>query len=217
MAQTYKKISVVVPNYNYSHKLEKRIKTIINQTYPIHELIILDDASTDNSVMTIEKIKKRLKEKKIEVKIVVNKKNSGNVFKQWQKGFGLATGDYVWIAEADDLATESFLENVMQGFNDEEVILSYSKTKMVNEKGRISIKRTISQKILQTKNSHWKTNYINDGKKEIKEVLCIYNTIPNVSAVVFKKITSGALLSTQINNNEKQEVDYYQNPFCSKL
>ena len=64
MAQTYKKISIVVPNYNYSHKLEKRIKTIINQTYPIHELIILDDASTDNSVMTIEKIKKRLKEKK---------------------------------------------------------------------------------------------------------------------------------------------------------
>ena len=188
MAQTYKKISVVVPNYNYSHKLEKRVKTIINQTYPIHELIILDDASTDDSIAIIKKIEKDLKEKSINVKIIANKKNSGNVFKQWQKGFELTTGDYIWIAEADDLAENTFLENIMQGFNDEETVLSYSRTKMINEKGRMSLKRTISQRLLQTKNSHWRTSYINDGKKEIKEVLCVYNTIPNVSAVVFKKI-----------------------------
>ena len=51
----YKKISVIVPNYNYEKYLPDRIKSILNQTYPLYELIFLDDASTDNSVSTFEK------------------------------------------------------------------------------------------------------------------------------------------------------------------
>ena len=44
-----KKVSVVVPNYNYGKYLRKRIESIIKQTYPIYELIVMDDASTDGS------------------------------------------------------------------------------------------------------------------------------------------------------------------------
>jgi glycosyltransferase involved in cell wall biosynthesis len=40
------RVSVVVPNYNYAHYLKERIQSILNQTYPIYELIILDDYST---------------------------------------------------------------------------------------------------------------------------------------------------------------------------
>ena len=51
-----KKVSVVIPNYNYENYIEERIDSILMQTYPIHELIILDDCSTDNSVNKIEEI-----------------------------------------------------------------------------------------------------------------------------------------------------------------
>ena len=81
------KVSVVIPNYNYANYIEKRIESIINQTYPIYELIILDDCSTDDSVKVIENVVNNLKKVKpdIMVKFVKNKKNSGCVFKQWQK------------------------------------------------------------------------------------------------------------------------------------
>ena len=44
------KVSVVVPNYNYARHLPARLKSIVNQTYPPHEIIFLDDCSSDDSV-----------------------------------------------------------------------------------------------------------------------------------------------------------------------
>ena len=92
-----KKVSVVVPNYNYARYIEKRLDSIVRQTYPIYELIVLDDCSSDNSVEVIErklaKINKQYPE--IKTRIVKNEKNSGKAMQQWKKGFELATGDYV--------------------------------------------------------------------------------------------------------------------------
>ena len=67
-----KKVSVVIPNYNYENYIEERIDSILMQTYPIHELIILDDCSTDNSVNKIEEIIK--KHPDVNIKFVKNEK-----------------------------------------------------------------------------------------------------------------------------------------------
>ena len=42
-------VSVIVPNYNYSRYLNSRIDSILAQTFSDYELILLDDASTDDS------------------------------------------------------------------------------------------------------------------------------------------------------------------------
>ena len=49
-----KKVSVIVPNYNYAKYIGKRIDSIVRQTCPVYELIVLDDCSTDNSVEMIK-------------------------------------------------------------------------------------------------------------------------------------------------------------------
>ena len=44
------KVSIIVPNYNHSKFLEKRLDSIFNQTYKDFEIILLDDCSTDDSL-----------------------------------------------------------------------------------------------------------------------------------------------------------------------
>ena len=199
-----KKVSVVVPNYNYARYIKKRIQSILRQTYPIYELIILDDASSDNSV---EVIKKTLKTRGVELKetvanknerryegrkdklriiLIVNEKNSGKAMVQWKKGFDLAGGDYVWIAEADDLCSKNFLTEAMKGFNDPEVVLSYSESTIINSWG-LMIAPNFRWSRDKEKTGHYKNSYIKDGATEICEIMAIRCTIPNVSGVVFKK------------------------------
>ena len=44
------KFGIIIPNYNYSHTLEKCLTSVLNQTYKNYEIIFVDDVSTDNSV-----------------------------------------------------------------------------------------------------------------------------------------------------------------------
>ena len=103
------KISIIVPNYNYAYFLDKRIESILKQTYTDYEIILLDDASSDDSVKVLEKYKNNPHVSQI----VVNEQNTGSPFKQWMKGILLAKGEWIWIAEADDLCEPTFLETCM--------------------------------------------------------------------------------------------------------
>ena len=96
------KLSVIVPNYNYARFLNARIGSILNQSFQDFELILLDDCSTDNSREVLECYRNNPHVSHI----VFNEQNSGSPFIQWMKGIELARGEYIWIAEADDLADE---------------------------------------------------------------------------------------------------------------
>ena len=182
--QEIKKVSVIIPNYNYEDFIEERIDSILRQTYPIYELIILDDCSTDNSVKKIKEVLKKYPD--LKPKLIVNKKNSNSVFSQWQKGFTESTGDYVWIAEADDSCDAHFLEEIMKGFEDTEVKISYTESLRMNEQNQI-ISSSCRDWMEGVSTTRWNHSFIHEGTKEITEALSICNTIPNVSAVVFKK------------------------------
>ena len=185
--ENIKKVSVVIPNYNYAHYICDRIDSVVSQKYPIYELIILDDKSPDNSVEVINEKIKELKEthKDLKIKFILNKENSGNVFKQWAKAFKEASGDYLWIAEADDLCSKYFLGTVMQGFDDEKVVMSYAESNAIDEND-VVFKDNLRDWIDIYGCDRWSKDYISSGKKELEEVLCINNTIANVSSVVFK-------------------------------
>lgn len=183
-----KKITAVIPNYNYAEFINERIDSIVNQKYPVYELIILDDCSTDNSTRVIEKRLEELKHThpNLKTRFIKNEKNSGNVFNQWAKAFKYATGDYVWICEADDLCSPYFLKQIMLAFEkDKKVILSYAESDMIDENKH---RKMANHKkwIDYDRTGHWRKSYINDGKNEIGNYLAINNTITNVSGVVFK-------------------------------
>ena len=98
--------SVIIPNYNHALFLRQRIDSVLNQTYTDFEIILLDDHSPDNSREIMEEYRSN---KKIS-HIVLNEKNSNSLLLQWKKGIALAKGDWIWIAESDDIADPGFLE-----------------------------------------------------------------------------------------------------------
>ena len=180
------KISVVVPNYNYSNYLYQRVYSILNQNYKIHELIILDDASKDNSLFYIKQIEQKISES-VNVKVVVNDINSGNAFNQWQKGINLATGDYVWVAEADDYAKKNFLNEVVSPLKkNNNIVISYADTGFIDSNGYIT-KNSLVDQIDILKTNHWNASYVNKGIAEINCYSYLNCTIPNVSGTIIKK------------------------------
>ena len=183
MNEGFERISVVVPNYNYAHFLTERLISILNQTYPIFEIIVIDDASTDNSVAVAEEI---LESQPVDYQIVVNQLNSGSVFQQWRKGVHLARGEKVWIAEADDIADIDFVENLIKGFCAENVSLVYSQSRQIDRDGKV-ISQNYHEYLKDISEEKWESSYFNDGMKEIIDGFSVKNAIPNVSACIFVK------------------------------
>ncbi|MBR3248591.1 glycosyltransferase family 2 protein [Candidatus Saccharibacteria bacterium] len=188
IASLNKKVSVIVPNYNYGRYIKKRIRSILRQTYPIYELIVLDDNSMDGSAELIKNLvlDLKLKNPELNIKFVPSEKNSGKAMSQWKKGWEMATGDYIWIAEADDLCRRDFLAEVMKGFDDPEVVLSYTESEIINSWG-VVLAPNFRWSRDKEKTGHYNSNYTKDGFREIEEIMAIRCTIPNVSAVVIKK------------------------------
>lgn len=183
-----KKVSVVIPNYNYENYIIERIDSVLRQTYPIYELIILDDFSKDNSVKVIEKKINKIKKnyETLKLKFVKYDKNSGNVFCGWQRAFELSTGDFLWIAEADDSCSPKFLETIMKGFDDKDTVISYCESLTMDEKNVILMKN-LRPWIDIFKSGKWDKDYIISGTEELSSTMCINNTLANVSSAVFRK------------------------------
>ena len=184
-----KKVSVIIPNYNYEKYIIERIDSVLMQTYPIYEIVILDDCSPDNSVKVINKKIDEIKKEHPEIKVqfIINEKNSGGcVFKQWKKGFNASTGDYIWIAEADDSAENDFVENLIKPFDDPEVVLSYCESARIDGENNL-IREKSDDLYDMCRTGEWNKSYIWPGEKEIKEHLSVTNTILNVSSVMWKK------------------------------
>lgn len=183
------KISAVIPNYNYENYIEERIDSVLFQSYPVSELIVLDDVSKDNSVEVIEKKLAQVKRDypNLKIKFIPNKVNSGNVFKQWRKCFEEASGDYLWICEADDSASPYFLKNIMKFFEkDKDIVIAHSESLTMDGNNNI-LMQNLREWVDIFKTDKWCKDFIDDGEYFNKNYLVVNNTIANVSGAVFKK------------------------------
>jgi hypothetical protein len=178
-------VSVIVPNYNYARYLSDRLNSILVQSFQDFELIVLDDASTDDSLDVIEAYGVQYP-----LRVIRNRINSGSVFAQWKKGIESAAGQLVWIAEADDVADPAFLETLVPAFSDPAVTLAYCDSHTMDDDGRVT-ERFYQDfghfRGLGYPAARWREPYQNRGPDEIQHALAIKNTIPNASAVLMTR------------------------------
>lgn len=179
------RVSVIIPNYNYARHLRDRVGSIVRQTVPFYEVIVLDDASNDDSLAVTERL---AAEYGISLRLVPCSVNSGCVSRQWAKGVELARGDLVWIAEADDLCEPEFLESLTAVMQDRSVVLAYCQSRQIDEAGNV-LANTYLEYTNDLSREHWLRAYRGKGSDENRKYLAVKNTIPNVSAVLFRRDT----------------------------
>lgn len=98
---TYGLVSIVTPVYNSEPFLPKYFEGILVQDYPDIELILVDDGSTDNSKRVMEREKKALEARGINV-IILNQSNSGAAAAV-KAGLQIASGDFLVWPDSDDI------------------------------------------------------------------------------------------------------------------
>ena len=174
-------ISVVVPNFNHAPFLRQRLETIYNQSYKNFEVILLDDASTDNSRDILKNFYELNRDK---TRLIFNDRNSGRVFHQWQKGIAAARGELIWIAESDDFSEENFLANLVPAFADEAVQLAFCRTDFVQD--GLTIFNT-EQYLADLPDFDWTRSFTVSAAKFVEQGFAVKNIIPNVSGVLFRK------------------------------
>lgn len=98
-------VSVIIDNYNYDRFLRGAVESVLRQTYPSIECIIVDDASTDDSRAVIEAILRDHPE----ISVLFRPENGGQTV-ACKDGFAASSGQYVIFLDADDFLLPSAVE-----------------------------------------------------------------------------------------------------------
>ncbi|MBK8844708.1 MAG: glycosyltransferase family 2 protein [Saprospiraceae bacterium] len=90
-------IAAIIPAYNCQQTLERAVESLLTQTYPISEIIIVNNNSTDNTQQIINKL---INEYPILVKSIIESKPGANLARN--TGLKIAHGDWIQLLDADD-------------------------------------------------------------------------------------------------------------------
>lgn len=185
-------ISVVVPSYNHAEYLDARLASILAQRRPPCEIIIIDDASQDESLAIARAFAESAP---LPIRVIARDRNSGSPFRAWAEGAQLARGELLWIAESDDIAHPRLLERLAPFLEcDSHTVLAYCQSAVIGAQGE----RLADDHLFYTDEidpRRWETPYHVPGETEIGQALAIKNTIPNVSAVLFRRQTLAEIAS----------------------
>ena len=169
-----KKVSIIIPNYNHAPYLRERIESVLAQDYPEKEILLLDDASSDESANILREYAARPEIKEL----IINEKNSGNTFAQWQRGLAKAEGEYVWIAESDDTAQPTLLSALVKALEEQGAAVAFCASNKIDEHGAV---------ISGTRDRRWRYDFTMEGTEFARKYLLGYSYICNASAVVFRR------------------------------
>jgi glycosyltransferase involved in cell wall biosynthesis len=123
------KVSVIIPAYNCQSFIAETVESILAQTYPDYEIIVVDDGSTDNTRDVLQRYEDRVR--------YVYQENSG-VGAARNRGLSLARGEYIAFLDHDDLWLPEKLETQMKILETRpEVGLVYSNCYHIDEAGTI--------------------------------------------------------------------------------
>lgn len=145
-------VSVIVPIYNTKEQLRRCIDSILSQSFKEHEVILVDDGSTDGSSSICDDylfIEDRIK--------VIHQENRG-VSSARNSGLEISTGEYVCFVDSDDWIEPTFLERGMSVIAKEKCDIFLSG--LIYDSNRSSISVGISNKIVKPSSDLNEQDYV---------------------------------------------------------
>lgn len=114
--------------YNGERFLSGQLDSILSQSYPNIELVVVDDGSVDGTVALVESYIKRYPA----IRLYVNEENLGYI-KNFEKGMLLANGEYIALSDQDDIWRKDKLALLMEQIGTHEII--YSNSLLIDDAG----------------------------------------------------------------------------------
>ncbi|MGP8027133.1 MAG: glycoside hydrolase family 99-like domain-containing protein [Acidocella sp.] len=178
-----KTVSVAVLNYNYARYLPERLTTVFAQTYPVQEVLLLDDASRDDSLAVAAELAEASGR---ELRVLANKKNAG-VFAQWKRAAEAASGEFIWLCEADDAADPRFLSRLVEAMAGAQTpLLGFTDSRAIDETG-MEVMPDYQSYYFACGVRELACSGIWKAREFAARMLSVRNLIPNVSAVLWRR------------------------------
>ena len=105
-----KLVSVIVPIYNVENYLNKCIESIVNQTYPNLEIVLVDDGATDNCPEICDNWAKK------DDRIKVVHKNNGGLASARNAGMNIMSGELFMFIDSDDYIDQDMIQCMVEGY-----------------------------------------------------------------------------------------------------
>lgn len=110
------KVSVIIPLYNQKQFIGDAINSVLNQTYPSIEIVVVNDGSTDNPFSVLEEYKENI--------ILINQENKGLAGAR-NTGLKNCSGEYIQLLDADDFLNKDKIRLQLEFSKIQEAMLSY--------------------------------------------------------------------------------------------
>lgn len=163
-------VSICIPAYNSGKYILKTIDSIFAQTWKNLEVVVVDDASTDDTAQVLQSVKDS------RFRLIQNEENLG-MTANWNKCVRSCRGEYVKLIPADDILYPTCIEKSMRILmNHPEVSLVVTGSDLINDRDEIT-----------GKYCHWPKRGIIDGRKIAKASVMWNNFYGNPVCALFRK------------------------------
>ena len=182
------RVSIGLPVFNGEDYLEEALDSILAQTYTDFELIISDNASTDRT----EEICRAYAAKDRRIRYHRSERNLGAA-KNFNGCFELSTGEYFkWAAHDDVLAPDYLLRCVEVLDQDPSVVLCHTKTKMINEHGKVTHNCVVKMNTMSNK-----------PHERFRDMICVENWASQAFGVSRASALSMTPLIASYSNSDR--------------
>jgi len=147
-------VSVIMPAYNSADFIAESIQSVLQQTHQNWELLIIDDASPDNTISIIEEFKYL----DPRIKLFQNETNQGAGVAR-NAGIKAAQGAYIAFLDSDDLWLPEKLEVQLKFMQTHDLVMTYSSYYLIDENGKNLHKKVMALPTLTYKKL-LKSNYV---------------------------------------------------------
>lgn len=194
-------ISVIVPLYNKQKCINQTIDSVLSQSFSDFELLIIDDGSTDDSLLVVERIK--------DARIRIIRQKNGGVSCARNKGISEAKCEWLFFLDADDLiypnTLELFYNNINSNSHVNLVIANFNAVE--NGIKGLQCKYTINGLLDIALKLFWeKMIYIRTGSFIVKKIIVIENDCFNEELSLYEDLdlllklmeTEGIIYSNEV-------------------